>query len=57
MSALVDTNILVYPFDPAEPRKQRLAVELLDRGLQEGSLKIPHQTIVEFVSAVTRPRS
>jgi len=57
VAALVDTNILVYLFDPAEPTKQRVAAELLDRGLQQDSVKIPHQAIVEFVSAVTRPRS
>ena len=56
MAALVDTNILVYIFDPSNPRKQRLAVELLDRGLVENSLRVPHQAIVEFVSSVTRPR-
>ena len=57
MAALVDTNILVYLFDPAIPRKQRLAAELLDRGLQEDSVRIPHQAIVEFVAVVTRPRA
>jgi predicted nucleic acid-binding protein len=57
VAALVDTNILVYLFDPAAPRKQRLAAELLDRGLQEDSVRIPHQAIVEFVAAVTRPRA
>jgi len=57
VAALVDTNILVYVFDPAIPRKQRLAAELLDRGLQEDSVRIPHQAIVEFVAVVTRPRA
>ena len=56
MAALIDTNILVYIFDPSDPHKQRLAVELLDRGLAEDSLRVPHQAIVEFVSAVTRQR-
>jgi predicted nucleic acid-binding protein len=56
VAALIDTNILVYIFDPSDPRKQRLAVELLDRGLVEDSLRVPHQAIVEFVSSVTRPR-
>jgi predicted nucleic acid-binding protein len=56
VAALVDTNVLVYVFDPEEPRKQRTAEALLDRGLQEDTLKIPHQAVVEFVAAVTRPR-
>jgi predicted nucleic acid-binding protein len=55
VAALVDTNILVYRFDPRYPRKQRLATELLRRGLSENSVLLPHQAIVEFVAAVTRP--
>lgn len=55
MAALVDTNVLVYRFDPRFPRKQRLATELLRRGIREGSLAIPHQAIVEFVAVVGRP--
>lgn len=46
VAALIDTNILVYIFDPIDPRKQRLAVELLDRGLLEDSVRVPHQAIV-----------
>lgn len=55
MAALVDTNVLVYRFDPRFPRKQRLATDLLRRGIQDGSIRLPHQAIVEFVAAVTRP--
>jgi predicted nucleic acid-binding protein len=54
--ALVDTNVLVYVFDPADPRKQRMASELLERGLKEDTLRVPHQAVVEFVATVTRPR-
>jgi predicted nucleic acid-binding protein len=57
VAALVDTDILVYLFDPSDPRKQRVAAELLDRGLRDNSVKIPHQAIVEFVAATTRPRT
>lgn len=56
MAVLVDTNVLVYLFDPQDRRKQRIATELLERGLRDDSLRIAHQAIVEFVSAVTRPR-
>lgn len=55
MPALVDTNVLVYRFDPRFPRKQRIATELLRSGIGDGSLRVPHQAIVEFVAAVTRP--
>jgi predicted nucleic acid-binding protein len=53
--ALVDTNVLVYRFDPRFPRKQEVATQLLRRGLVEDRVRIPHQALVEFVAAVTRP--
>lgn len=55
MAALVDTNVLVYRFDPRFPDKQGVATDLLRRGIAEGTLRLPHQAIVEFVAAVTRP--
>jgi predicted nucleic acid-binding protein len=55
VAALVDTNVLVYRFDPRFPAKQARATEVLRRGLIEGSVRVPHQAIVEFVAAVTRP--
>lgn len=55
MAALVDTNILVYRFDVRFPNKQRIASELLRRGIVEDSIRVPHQAILEFVAAVTRP--
>jgi predicted nucleic acid-binding protein len=53
---LVDTNILVYRFDPRDPRKQQIATDFLRAGIVEGSLRVPHQAVVEFVAAVLRPR-
>ena len=55
MAALVDTNILVYRFDPRFPDKQARAAEVLRRGIIDDSVRVPHQAIVEFVAAVTRP--
>ena len=55
MAALVDTNILVYRFDPRFPRKQRIATDLLRAGIATDSIRVPHQAIVEFVGVVTRP--
>ena len=54
MAALVDTNVLVYRFDGRFPEKQKVATEILRRGIAEGSVRIPHQAIVEFIAAVTR---
>jgi predicted nucleic acid-binding protein len=56
VASLVDTNILVYVFDRQERHKQRIASELLDRGVREGSLRLAHQSLIEFVSVVTRRR-
>jgi predicted nucleic acid-binding protein len=55
VAALVDTNILVYRFDPRFPTKQRTATEFLRRGIADDSLRISHQAVVEFVAAVVRP--
>lgn len=55
MAALVDTNVLVYRFDPRFPKKQARATEILARGIVEDAVRVPHQAIVEFVSVVTRP--
>ena len=57
MASLVDTNVLVYRFDARDPLKQAIAHDLLLSGLVGDSLVLPHQAIVEFVAAVTRPRT
>ena len=54
MAALVDTNVLVYRFDPRFPEKQQIATDLLRQGIAEDSIRVPHQAIVEFVAATTR---
>jgi len=56
VASLVDTNILVYRFDPLAPEKQRRASALLGKGIADRSLRVAHQSILEFVAAVTRPR-
>jgi predicted nucleic acid-binding protein len=55
VAVLVDTNVLVYRFDDRFPGKQKIAVEILRRGIIEDSVRVPHQAIVEVVAAVTRP--
>jgi predicted nucleic acid-binding protein len=54
--SLIDTNVLVYRFDGRFPEKQAIATELLRRGIADDSVRIPHQAILEFVTATTRPR-
>jgi predicted nucleic acid-binding protein len=55
VAALVDTNVLVYRLDSRFPEKRRIATDLLRRGIVEDSVRVPHQAILEFVAAVTRP--
>jgi predicted nucleic acid-binding protein len=55
VAALVDTNVLVYLYDDRYPQKQQIAYELLRRGMVEDSVRIPHQSLIEFVAAVSRP--
>jgi predicted nucleic acid-binding protein len=57
VTSLVDTNILVYRYDPRSPAKQSIARDLLHEGLVAGKLIVPHQAIVEFVAATTRARA
>ena len=55
MAALVDTNVLFYRYDARFPEKQRAAVHLLRQGCELQTLCLPHQAVVEFVAATTRP--
>lgn len=56
MAFLVDTNVLVYRFDPRFPEKQAAARDLLRRGLAEDKARIPHQALIEFVATASRVR-
>jgi len=55
VTGLVDTNILVYCFDPRSPEKQRIARALLLSGVERGSLCLAQQAIIEFYSTIIRP--
>lgn len=55
MPSLVDTNVLVYRFDPRFPERQATATRLLRDGIRTGAVRIAHQAIVEFLAAATRP--
>lgn len=57
MAALVDTNILVYRFDSRFPVRQAKARALLRSGIADDSIRVPHQALLEFVAATTRPLS
>jgi predicted nucleic acid-binding protein len=55
VAALVDTNVLVYRFDSRDLTKQARAREVLRSGLERGTVWLPHQALLEFVAAITRP--
>lgn len=54
MAALVDTNVLIYRFDPRFPEKQAAADQLFLEGVANSSIRVSYQTLVEFVSVATR---
>jgi predicted nucleic acid-binding protein len=56
VASLIDTNVIVYRFDPRYPEKQSIAAALLRDGLGDENLALPHQVIIEFVAAVSRRR-
>lgn len=56
MAALVDTNVLVYRFDHRNPAKQNTATALLRSGIEQDSIRVAHQAIVEFFAVVTSAR-
>lgn len=57
MASLVDTNVLVYRVDPRDPVKQQVAIDVLRAGLRADRLFVAHQSVLEFVAAVTRPQA
>jgi len=57
VASLADTNILVYQFDPRDPRKQQVATDVLRLGLMQDTIVLAHQCLLEFVAAVARPRA
>jgi predicted nucleic acid-binding protein len=56
VASLVDTNVLVYRHDERDRGKQGRAYEVLRQGVAAGALRIAHQSVIEFVSATTRPQ-
>lgn len=49
---LVDTNVLVYPYDPRDLGKQQQAVQILDLLLPAGRALLSTQCLVEFFNVV-----
>ena len=52
--SFLDTNVLVYCFEPDEPAKRRRARELVERALRDGNAIISTQVAQEFLNLATR---
>jgi predicted nucleic acid-binding protein len=51
---LIDTNILIYAYDPRDAAKQRQAIECLDLIMVAGSGVVTAQVLSEFYVVATR---
>jgi predicted nucleic acid-binding protein len=47
----LDTNVLVYAYDPGDPRKQRVAQDLVTRALA-GEIVVSTQVLAEFAATL-----
>ena len=50
----LDTNILVYSFDEANPQKLKISQDLIAFGLESGKASISYQVVQEFINVSTR---
>jgi len=50
----LDTNIFVYSLDPVDPRKARIAEELVTRGVGSRMGVISYQVVQEFMNVSLR---
>lgn len=50
----LDTNILVYSFDPSSPNKTERADRLISEGLESGKGVISYQVVQEFFNVAFR---
>jgi predicted nucleic acid-binding protein len=49
-----DTNVLVYAFDSSEPKKQKIAQNLLKNEGSQGRIVLSTQVLQEFFVVITR---
>jgi predicted nucleic acid-binding protein len=52
--SFLDTNILIYTDDHANPDKQRVALDLVDRAFAQRSGVVSTQVLQEYFAAATR---
>ena len=56
VSLFADTNLLIYPLDPAEPAKQARAFDIVRRGVAGGQLVTSPQSLNECYQVVAVKR-
>ena len=56
-NCFVDTNVLVYAIDPAQPEKQARAADLLREGIKNRTLVLSPQSLNECYRVLTKRRS
>jgi predicted nucleic acid-binding protein len=56
MKILLDTNVLVYAYDPGDLSRQKQAAVILGELRLRGSGVLSAQSLAEFFSAVIRPK-
>lgn len=56
MKILLDTNILVYAYDPGDLQRQTQATTILTEMRLRGSGVLSAQSLAEFFSVATRPK-
>ena len=54
VEAFLDTNVLVYSFEPGAPAKQQRARGLIEEALRGGTAVISTQVVQEFLNLATR---
>lgn len=53
-ASFLDTNVLVYTDDHDAPKKQRIALDLVEQGQRDGATFISTQVLEEYYAASTR---
>ena len=50
----LDTNILIYSFDPQAPAKKRVATKLIRTGAESGKGVVSYQVVQEFLNVALK---
>lgn len=50
----LDTNIIIYSYDDRDERKQKIAKNLIVKGINNNLASISYQVVQEFINVVTK---